>query len=137
MPRLLAGLFTVSEHLNLTKPANYVFKVNEPGYIHYSWSADLSKNFSQLIASIFTFLSQWLFVNIYLFWIFFFNRFLQWKSVGLTHISFSSYLSRLSSCFLQSFRSSHWGRGEIFDKNLWRILFFPKVAGYKAATLRK
>ena len=43
--------------------------------LHYSWSADLLKTFSQLIVAILTFLNQLLII--------FFNRF---KNVWLPHI---------------------------------------------------
>ena len=54
-----------------------IFKVNESRYIALFVFKDLSKSFSQLIVSIFTF-SQY----------FFSTDFAQWKSVGLPHIAY-------------------------------------------------
>ena len=50
------------------------FALKSQGILHYFWSADLSKSFSQLIVSIFTFFNQW-FLPIFIFSQYFSNRF--------------------------------------------------------------
>ena len=52
-----------------------LLKLTSNGILHYLWSVDLSKTFTQLIAPIFIFSQN-----------FFSIDFSQWKIVGLTHI---------------------------------------------------
>ena len=63
-----------------------MLKLTRHGIWHRLWSADLSKRFSRLIVSIFTFLNQELIsiLNIFV------NRF---KSVGLPHVAYIDSLT--------------------------------------------
>ena len=65
-----------------------VLNLMSHGILHSLWSADLSKSFSQLIVSIFTFLNQY-FLPIFIFFsIIFTIDFARRKSVGLPHIAY-------------------------------------------------
>ena len=72
--------FYLLKHLYL-KISNFIqkfffFKVNVHGILHYLWSADLSKSFSQLIMSIFIFSQHFL------------QQIFQEKIVGSTYIAY-------------------------------------------------
>ena len=53
-------VFSIWHQQDLHSEWNAYIKLTSHGILHYSWSADLLKSFSQFIVSIFTFLKQYL-----------------------------------------------------------------------------